>query len=113
VRWAVDGIAVKILKPPDNENPAGYYCRKGFYAIPVQAVVDSDYKFMYMSAVCVGSTHDSVAWAVSKLGMLLMKGAMILGYWIAGDAAYECTNGIVTPWPLSKVCDSTYSVERD
>jgi DDE superfamily endonuclease len=107
------GIAVKIFKPPDNENPASYYCRKGFYVIPVQAVVDSDYKFMYMSAICVGSTHDSVAWAVSKLVLLLVKGAMILGYWIAGDVAYECANGIVTPWPLSKVCDSTYGVERD
>jgi hypothetical protein len=39
---AVDGIAIKIQKPHDEDNPASYFCRKGFYSVPVQAVVDSN-----------------------------------------------------------------------
>lgn len=39
---AVDGICIKIKKPKTHENPALFYCRKGFYAVPVQALVDSD-----------------------------------------------------------------------
>jgi hypothetical protein len=27
---AVDGIAIKIVKPQDVDNPASYFCRKGF-----------------------------------------------------------------------------------
>ena len=60
-------IAIKIVKPPDKFAPRNYYCRKGFYALPVLAVVDASYRFLYMSCRCSGSTHDSVAFDVSSL----------------------------------------------
>jgi hypothetical protein len=110
---AVDGIAIKIMKPLDEDNPASYWCRKGFYCIPVQAIADYKYRFTYISAVCLGSRHDSTAWNVSKLGIMLNNSAMRLQFWLAGDAAYDCGNGVVTPWPLSKVNDPRSEVERD
>ena len=39
---ALDGICVKIMKTKPHENPALFHCRKGIYAVPVQALVDSD-----------------------------------------------------------------------
>eukprot|EP00171_Calliarthron_tuberculosum_P022194 IDg22194t1 len=85
---ALDGIAITISKPPDNYVPRNFYCRKGMYALPVQAVVDSRYRFLYMSCRCSGSTHDSVAFDVSDLAARLRAGEMIPGYWIAADPAY-------------------------
>ena len=44
---ALDGICVKIKKPEAVENPAMFFSSKGFYAIPVQALVDSNYIFRF------------------------------------------------------------------
>jgi hypothetical protein len=52
---ALDGIALKLSKPDDGHVPRNYWCRKGYYAIPAQAVVDSRNRFTYMSAMAVGS----------------------------------------------------------
>jgi DDE superfamily endonuclease len=109
---AVSGIAIKIVKPQDVTNPASYFCRNGFYSIPVQAVVDSSYCFTYLSAVYVGSTHDSTAWSVSKVGIQLKATGMKSSYWLAGDAAYDCRNGLLTPWSQSQVNDPTCGLER-
>jgi DDE superfamily endonuclease len=68
---ALDGIAISILKPPDQFVPRNFYCRKGMYALPVQAIVDSSYRFMYVSANCVGSTHDSLSFSCSQLGQMM------------------------------------------
>ena len=38
---ALDGIAIRIRKP--SSYPARYFCRKGWYALPVQALVDARY----------------------------------------------------------------------
>lgn len=65
---ALDGIAIKIKKPEWCLGPACYWCRKGYYAIPVQALVDSNYRFICYSARCVFSTHDSLSHSVSALG---------------------------------------------
>lgn len=71
---ALDGIAIRIKKPSRHEHPATFYCRKGYYAIPVQALVDSNYRFLCFSAICRGSTHDSLSHAVSALGRYLEEG---------------------------------------
>ena len=68
------------------------------YAIPVQAVADAQYNFLYMSARCSGSTHDSVAFAVSNVAQNLSATRLPHGYWIAADLLYTCLNWIITPW---------------
>ena len=95
---ALDGIAIPIEKPRDVPNPASFYNRKGYYALPVQAVVDARCRFISFSSNCVGSTHDAVAHAMSSLGRLLKTQAMPLGFWIAADDAYKCSNYGVTPF---------------
>ena len=100
---ALDGICIKIDKPRAELNPALFYCRKGYYAIPVQALVDHSYRFLCASANCVGSTHDSLSHSSSKLGIYLMRGLLGKAYWIAGEEAYICTECLLTPYPASQL----------
>jgi hypothetical protein len=64
---ALDGVLVKIAKPPNPCRPTQLYCRKGFYAIPVQVVCDYQYRILYASMKCACSKHDRIAFAVSEL----------------------------------------------
>jgi len=100
---ALDGIAVKIAEPSlrDVPNPSTYYNRKGFFALNIQALCDSSYRFLYVSALTPGSTHDSTAFSMSALASLLERpsGGLVGSYWIAADEAYVCTRQIVSPWP--------------
>ena len=98
---AVDGLSVALQKPERRYNPASFYCRKGYYAIPVQAVVSSDYKFMAVSVACTGSTHDSMALKMSHIGRYIDSKSIPFGYWIAADDAYMVCNTLVTPFRKS------------
>ncbi len=104
---AVDGIVVKIRKPSDIYGLAKFFNRKGLYSIPVQAVVDSNYKFLAVSARCSGSTHDSTAFGLTRLGQKLADGDLPVGFLVAGDEAYPCSEGLLTPWPGSSQALST------
>ena len=68
---ALDGIAISIRKPPDEYALRNFYWRKGMYALPVQAVVDSELMFRHMSCRCTGSTHYAAAFDVSELAQKL------------------------------------------
>ena len=103
---ALDGIAIKIKKPAWCHAPSTLFCRKLYYALPVQAVVDADYRFLCCSARCVGSTHDSVAHTVSALGHYLESGKLHFECWIAGDEAYVCTESLITPFPAASATDA-------
>lgn len=100
----LDGIAIRIRKPRKQDclNPAHYYHRKGFYAIPVQAICDSNYRFLFFSAKCAGPTHDSVAFSVSSYDNLLRNGELPPNYWIAADDAYVCNENIISPFSSSE-----------
>lgn len=106
---ALDGIQIQIEKPPKWYNPLHYFCRKGFFSVPVQAIVDSSYRFIASSTMCVGSTHDSVAFELSNIADYLRSGKLPKGFWIAGDEAYRCSEHVCTPFPrtfASKYQDS-------
>lgn len=60
---ALDAIKIKISKRRDLFMPRNYYCRKGLYPLPFEAVVDSHHRFMAISSVICGSTHDSLAFS--------------------------------------------------
>jgi len=107
---ALDGICIKIRKPDNYQLPVTYYCREGFYVLPVQALVDSSYRFRCFSALCRGSTHDSFAHAVSALGRYLEEGKLDGEFWIAGDEAYICTESLITPVPSTQAKDAEYSL---
>lgn len=110
---AVDGICVRVMKPHNEFIPRKFFCRKGMHAIPVQAIVSASYKFLYMSALCAGSTNDCTAFAVSGIARRLRTAGLQEGFWIAGDAAYECRDGILTPWSKHALQCTQHGVSRD
>lgn len=109
---AIDGIAIKINEPSarDVANSSTYYNRKGWFALNLQAMCDSFYRFTFLSCIAPGSTHDSTAYAMSSLSRLLSRetNTLLPGYWIVADDAYICRNRLLTPWPGRNL-----SVEKD
>lgn len=110
---ALDGIAIKIKKPKNCYIPRNYYCRKGNYAMPFQAIVDARYRFLTLSSVVCGSTHDSLAFNASALGIHLKEHGLPTGYWIAADAAYMCTESLLVPFSSVQLLDSDEGTWRD
>ena len=102
---ALDGICMKLKKPKNESIPASFYCRKGYYAIPVQAVCDSNYLFRYASGLCGGATHDSLANAVSGFMEEVQDGLLGEIFWVAGDEAYPVSEWIIVPYPASTLTD--------
>lgn len=109
---ALDGIAIKIAEPASRDvpNPSTYYNRKGFFALNIQALCDSSYRFLFVSALTPGSTHDSTALSMSSLSSLVSReeSGLLDKYWIAADEAYVCTKRIICPWPGKNL-----SIEKD
>ena len=104
---AVDGVVVKIQQPRLSEcnNPSSYFNRKNYFGIPVQAVADSWYEFLYFSSKCAGSTADSTAFEVTSLSEYLHSSGIPRGFWLAGDEAYACGRNLITAWPSSSLTD--------
>ena len=90
------GLAVRIRCPTTKEvlDPGNYYCRKGFYALNVQAICDKAKRVLWCFPSNKGSTHDSSAFKNSRLFALLRDLSCELqhrGLFIAGDSAYGLT----------------------
>ena len=66
-----------------------------------------------MSALCGGNTHDITAFTVSSLARYLRENGLPAGFWIAADNAYECQEGILTPWARSQTDGASCQSERD
>lgn len=87
---AIDGFLLPIKTPSKKEvgNVAsyfsGHYMRSG---INVQAICDSQCRFMYISTSSPGSVNDRVAYHTSKIGNFVEQ--LPLDYVILADAAYE------------------------
>lgn len=100
---ACDGLAVRIRCPSlqDVPDPGNYYCRKGFYALNVQAICDRRKRFLWVYPTNKGSTHDSQAFTGSKLYDLLKELSNELaerGLFIVMDSAYSLTPFSLTPF---------------
>ena len=90
----IDGTHVPIVKPSSRDYEE-YRCRKSFFSINVQAVVDHDLKFSNIVVRWKGSTHDSGIWNNCCLKAKFEAGLMN-GY-LLGDNGYACTNFVLTP----------------
>ena len=105
--FAVDGFCIRITAPRGIPNVQDYRHRKGFYAIVVQACVDSTGKFIAASFNATGGTHDSLAFKMSAFWDRLESGDLcrrvglggLESYYGVGDDAYENREFLVTPWP--------------
>lgn len=99
----LDGLAVRIPRPcdPDIIDPGNYFCRKQFYALNAQALVDAHKRFLWASTVHQGSAHDSLAFSQTDLYKDLEKLAEWLfekGFFIGGDSAYNLLSWLIIPY---------------
>ena len=104
---SLDGIAIRIQSPRlrDVPDPGNYYCRKGFYALNVQATCDKLKRFLWCYPSNKGSTHDYAAFIGSRLYDLLKSMLIELmeqGLFIAADTAYGLTPFIITPYDTAQ-----------
>jgi hypothetical protein len=102
---ALDGLAIKIKCPTMSNmipDPGNYFCRKGFYALNVQAICDKLRRITWVSTGQKGSTHDSTAFNDTKLNKeILQKMAQKLqekGFFFIGDSAYPLLVYMLTPF---------------
>ena len=105
---ALDGVAVKIKCPVASDvirDPGNYFCRKGFYALNVQAISDQSRRVLWMSTGHKGSTHDSTAIMETQLFKILEDNSDWLedkGYFLVGDSAYPLMGHILVPYSDAK-----------
>jgi len=105
---ALDGLAVRIRSPLLTEvsDPGNYYCRKGFFALNVQAICDRSRRFTWVYTSNKGSTHDSVAFTNSRLYSLMSAKAVLLeqqGIYLVGDSAYNLTPFLLVPFSTDEI----------
>ena len=98
---ALDGIQVTIEKPHSGLNPLHFYGRKGFYALIVQATMDSDYRVISCSSLTVGSTHEALAFRLSSLSAFLEAGKLPKRFLIAGIEAFRVSDYTIIPFSLA------------
>ena len=100
---ALDGLAIKIKRPTITEilkDPGAYYCRKGFYALNIQAICDRYKRILWISSRHIGTCHDSRAFKDTQLYDLLKDKAKFLSdqsLFIVGDSAYDLESFLLIP----------------
>jgi DDE superfamily endonuclease len=110
---ALDGLAIRIKRPTKTaslRDPGAYYCRKGFHALNVQAICDSDKKILWMSSSHQGSCHDSTAWSSTMLYKALQVRSEWLyarDWFIVGDSAYNMESFLLVPYDRPDVRRAT------
>ena len=109
---SIDGLAIRIRSPRLSEvpDPGNYYCRKGFYALNVQAICDKKKRFLWCYPSNKGSTHDSAAFGGSRLYELLKETTVSnklldYGLFIAGDSAYSLAPFLIVPYDADETED--------
>ena len=90
---AVDGTLIRIERPADFE---GWYCRKNFPAINMQAIVDHKGCFMSYS-LRPGSSNDQSLWSRSSFGQSV-NSRIPLGCHILGEGGYSINPSLITPY---------------
>ena len=73
--------------------------RKHFFALNVQAICDSNTKFLWLDVHAPGSTGDRLAFYTTQLSHDLKEHGLPKGHFIVGDAAYELSEYMLTPYP--------------
>jgi hypothetical protein len=104
---ALDGIAIRIKSPRESEvsDPKNFYCRKGFFALNVQAISDKSKRFLWAYTSSKGSTHDSAAFSNSRLFTHLEQKAQLAErqLFIVGDSAYNLSSFLLVPYDSNEV----------
>lgn len=104
---AVDGSHIPIKAP--HINSRDYYCRKNFYSVVLQAVVDHKKMFTNINFGWPGSVHDSRVLSNSELFGLCERRELLdrncqlpgtnqwINMYIVGDPAYPLKTWLMKP----------------
>lgn len=102
---AIDGILIWTHMPSLNEcklvkqGQTKFFCdRKKKYGLNMQAVCDSEGRFLDVSIQYGGASSDLVAFEASVLHGKLVKNLLAEGLCIFGDNAYPCASFMATPY---------------
>ncbi|XP_033729774.1 putative nuclease HARBI1 [Pecten maximus] len=93
---ALDGTYIPILGPTAFRE--SYICRKGFPALHLQAVCDTDLKFLDVFCAYPGSVHDSRVFKNSPLYTELQNNPVPRQYHLLGDSAYGNSETVLVPF---------------
>ena len=106
---AIDGKHVRIVNPHDAGT--NYYCHKGFYSIILLALVDGNYKFIWVNIGEPGSESDAGVYNASTLEPALREGTLGLPppaplpgddidkpYFMVGDDAFALRTWMMKPY---------------
>jgi len=94
-------IGCPSLKHDNVLNVGSFYCRKGYYALNVQAIVDRNKIIVWRSIKCRGSEHDSTAFKRSEIYHALVEKYSLLtelGLYILADSVYCLRPFLLTPY---------------
>ena len=73
------------LKMDGMKNQGSFYCRKGYFAMNVQAMVDRNKRVVWRSILYRGSEHDSTAFKRSQLYKTLLSKTLFLSVYGGGE----------------------------
>jgi len=99
---AGDGLIIKVKRPTLKEHPApiSFFCaRYATFGIAYIIFVDADMKFMWCTGNAPGSTHDSAAFAATRLRAYLKEHGLFGRFYVSTDAAFIDEDWMLTPWP--------------
>jgi hypothetical protein len=108
---AIDGKHIAIRKP--SQSGSLYFNYKHFYSIVLLAIVDADYKFMYIDVGANGAGSDGGIFAQTDVRELFEDGTIGLpppsplpgtsgppvGYFLVGDEAFPLRTWLMKPIP--------------
>lgn len=109
---AIDGKHIRIKNPAFG---GSHYFNYKFFSMILLAIVDSDYKFIYMDVGAIGSESDAGVFAQSQFGEMLANNHVNLpaadrlphdptnkpvDYCFVGDDAFALRNWMMKPYPL-------------
>lgn len=111
---ALDGKHVRIKKPKDSGSL--FYNYKGFFSIILLAIVDADYKFIWVSVGANGSASDAQLFNNSELKHMLEENNLGLPppdpvpgddnntpYFLIGDDAFPLKTWMMKPYSRRKL----------
>ena len=116
VLGALDGKHVRISKP--RKSGSLYHNYKHFFSIVLFALVDADYKFLYVDVGAEGRASDSSLWKYSAFHKDIEKEENPLSvpkpenfpgfqnklpYYFIGDDAFEMSESLMKPYPTTRL----------